>query len=173
MKTLWLYYTGDCSWWLPSYNLRGWSFRNLHGQKIEWSRNTVLHFYLKFIILRSLFRYTILEKAPALGGTWWENIYPGAACDVPSHLYSYSFFQNPNWSRAYSHQREILRYLQDAASRWINLKKMHWKKIFCIIGLGYTLISNLDKELNRTHGTKKQTSGQLKQRMASNMLVML
>jgi len=63
-------------------------------------------------------RYTIIEKAPALGGTWWENIYPGAACDVPSHLYSYSFFQNPNWSRAYSHQKEILRYLQDTASRF-------------------------------------------------------
>jgi len=63
-------------------------------------------------------RYTILEKAPALGGTWWENIYPGAACDVPSHLYSYSFFQNPNWSRAYSHQKEILNYLQETASRF-------------------------------------------------------
>jgi len=63
-------------------------------------------------------RYTILEKSPALGGTWWENTYPGAACDIPSHLYSYSFFQNPAWSRAYSHQAEILKYLQNAASRF-------------------------------------------------------
>jgi len=63
-------------------------------------------------------KYTILEKSPALGGTWWENIYPGAACDIPSHLYSYSFFQNPYWSRAYSHQGEILSYLQDTASRF-------------------------------------------------------
>jgi len=63
-------------------------------------------------------KYTILEKAPSLGGTWWENIYPGAACDVPSHLYSYSFFQNPYWSRAFSRQKEILEYLQDTASRF-------------------------------------------------------
>jgi len=62
--------------------------------------------------------YTILEKSPALGGTWWENTYPGAACDVPSHLYSYSFYQNPGWSRAYSHQQEILQYLQNTASRF-------------------------------------------------------
>jgi 4-hydroxyacetophenone monooxygenase len=40
-------------------------------------------------------KYTILEKSTNLGGTWWDNKYPGAACDVASHLYSYSFFLNP------------------------------------------------------------------------------
>ena len=56
--------------------------------------------------------YIILEKAPRLGGTWWYNIYPGVACDVPSHLYSFSFFQNPNWSKEYSPGKEILNYLE-------------------------------------------------------------
>ena len=41
-------------------------------------------------------QYVILEKSSTLGGTWWENIYPGVARDVPSHLYSFSFYTNPN-----------------------------------------------------------------------------
>lgn len=63
-------------------------------------------------------KYTILEKSQQLGGTWYDNTYPGVACDVPSHLYSYSFFQNPYWTRAYSHGREILSYIQATASRF-------------------------------------------------------
>jgi cation diffusion facilitator CzcD-associated flavoprotein CzcO len=58
---------------------------------------------------------TILEKAPGLGGTWWHNRYPGAACDVPSHLYSYSFAQRRDWSRLCSPQEEILEYLRGVA----------------------------------------------------------
>ena len=58
---------------------------------------------------------TILEKAPDLGGTWFYNSYPGAACDVPSHLYSYSFAQRRDWSRLCSPQQEIHDYLSDVA----------------------------------------------------------
>jgi cation diffusion facilitator CzcD-associated flavoprotein CzcO len=58
---------------------------------------------------------TILEKAPQVGGTWWYNSYPGCACDVPSHLYSFSFAQRSDWSRLCSPHDEILRYLQDVA----------------------------------------------------------
>ncbi|MGA9635352.1 MAG: NAD(P)/FAD-dependent oxidoreductase, partial [Solirubrobacterales bacterium] len=54
---------------------------------------------------------TILEKAEGVGGVWRDNTYPGAACDVPSHLYSFSFEPNPDWSRRYSPQPEILEYL--------------------------------------------------------------
>jgi len=43
--------------------------------------------------------FTIFERAGEIGGTWRDNTYPGAACDVPSHVYSFSFEQNPNWSR--------------------------------------------------------------------------
>jgi cation diffusion facilitator CzcD-associated flavoprotein CzcO len=58
---------------------------------------------------------TILERAPDLGGTWYFNSYPGAACDVPSHLYSFSFAQRRDWSRLCSPQQEIHGYLHDVA----------------------------------------------------------
>jgi cation diffusion facilitator CzcD-associated flavoprotein CzcO len=58
---------------------------------------------------------TILEKAPDLGGTWYYNTYPGAACDVPSHLYSFSYAQRGDWSRLCSPQREIHQYLHEVA----------------------------------------------------------
>ena len=61
---------------------------------------------------------TILEAAEDLGGTWFHNTYPGAACDVPSHLYSYSFAQRRDWSRLCSPQPEILDYLRDVADRY-------------------------------------------------------
>jgi cation diffusion facilitator CzcD-associated flavoprotein CzcO len=57
----------------------------------------------------------ILERAPDLGGTWFYNSYPGAACDVPSHLYSFSFAQRRDWSRLCSPQQEIHDYLRDVA----------------------------------------------------------
>ena len=58
---------------------------------------------------------TILERAPQLGGTWLYNSYPGCTCDVPSHLYSFSYAQRRDWSRLCSPQEEILRYLQGVA----------------------------------------------------------
>ncbi len=58
---------------------------------------------------------TILERAPELGGTWYYNGYPGAACDVPSHLYSFSFAQRRDWSRLCSPQAEIHDYLREVA----------------------------------------------------------
>ncbi|PPI97087.1 flavin-containing monooxygenase [Nocardia nova] len=60
----------------------------------------------------------ILERADDLGGTWQANTYPGCACDVPSHLYSYSFAPNPDWSRTYGKQPEILDYLRSVAERF-------------------------------------------------------
>jgi cation diffusion facilitator CzcD-associated flavoprotein CzcO len=58
---------------------------------------------------------TILERDSDLGGTWLQNSYPGAACDVPSHLYSYSYAQRRDWSRLCSPQDEILGYLHGVA----------------------------------------------------------
>ncbi|RNL85528.1 flavin-containing monooxygenase [Halostreptopolyspora alba] len=57
----------------------------------------------------------LLERANDVGGTWRDNTYPGAACDVPSHLYSLSFRRNPGWSRSFSGQPEIWRYLRKTA----------------------------------------------------------
>lgn len=62
--------------------------------------------------------FKILEKAHDVGGVWRDNSYPGAACDVPSHLYSFSFAPNPEWSRVFASQAEIYAYLQQCADRY-------------------------------------------------------
>src|SRR6201995_5448311 len=59
--------------------------------------------------------FVVLERAGELGGTWRENTYPGCACDVPSHLYSFSFAPNSDWSRTFSGQAEIWAYLRRVA----------------------------------------------------------
>jgi cation diffusion facilitator CzcD-associated flavoprotein CzcO len=56
--------------------------------------------------------FAVLERGAGVGGTWHFNTYPGCACDVPSHLYSFSFAPNPGWSRTYSRQPEIRDYLE-------------------------------------------------------------
>ena len=62
--------------------------------------------------------FVVLERADDLGGTWRDNSYPGCACDVPSHLYSFSFAPNPNWSHIFARQREIWDYLRECAERY-------------------------------------------------------
>ena len=62
--------------------------------------------------------FTIYEKADRIGGTWRDNTYPGAACDVPSHLYSFSFAANVDWTRKFPEQPEILAYLEDCVDRF-------------------------------------------------------
>jgi cation diffusion facilitator CzcD-associated flavoprotein CzcO len=62
--------------------------------------------------------FVLLERADDIGGTWRDNTYPGCRCDVPSHLYSFSFAPNPNWSSTFSPQAEILDYLRDCAERY-------------------------------------------------------
>ncbi len=61
--------------------------------------------------------FVLIERAEEVGGTWQANTYPGCQCDVPSHLYSLSFAPNPGWTRTYSRQPEIWRYLRDLADR--------------------------------------------------------
>ena len=56
--------------------------------------------------------FVILEKAADLGGTWRDNTYPGCACDVQSHMYSFSFEGNPDWSARYSGWKEIQDYIE-------------------------------------------------------------
>ncbi|MGI8922172.1 MAG: flavin-containing monooxygenase [Solirubrobacteraceae bacterium] len=59
----------------------------------------------------------VFERGERVGGVWHHNTYPGAACDVPSHLYEFSFDPNPRWSRRYAPQVEIQAYLEDVARR--------------------------------------------------------
>ncbi|MDT0441760.1 flavin-containing monooxygenase [Streptomyces johnsoniae] len=86
--------------------------------------------------------FAVLERADAVGGAWRDNTYPGCACDVPSHLYSFSFAPNPRWPRSFSGQQHIRAYLErvtDAfrlrphirfnseveSARWDN-DELHW-----------------------------------------------
>jgi cyclohexanone monooxygenase len=62
--------------------------------------------------------FRILERGPEVGGVWRDNTYPGAACDVPSHLYSFSFEPNPDWSRRFASQDEIHAYLRRCAGKY-------------------------------------------------------
>jgi cation diffusion facilitator CzcD-associated flavoprotein CzcO len=61
--------------------------------------------------------FLVVEKGDDVGGTWRDNTYPGAACDVPSQLYSYSFAPNPDWSMSFSPQPEIQAYIRRVAER--------------------------------------------------------
>lgn len=62
--------------------------------------------------------YKILEQKDTIGGTWRDNTYPGAECDVKSHLYSFSFEPNPNWKKMYGEQKEILAYMNFCVDKY-------------------------------------------------------
>ncbi|EFX01715.1 flavin-binding monooxygenase [Grosmannia clavigera kw1407] len=64
----------------------------------------------------------IYDRNDGIGGTWFENSYPGAACDVPAHAYVFPFEPNPNWSSFYAGQPEILAYMQHTVKKWNLLK---------------------------------------------------
>src|ERR1700761_8392247 len=68
--------------------------------------------------------FLVVERGSEVGGTWRDNTYPGAACDVPSHLYSYSFELNPDWSRSFSPQPEIQDYLRRVAVKY-DVERFH------------------------------------------------
>ncbi|WP_300010494.1 NAD(P)/FAD-dependent oxidoreductase [Pseudonocardia sp.] len=62
--------------------------------------------------------FVVLEKGDSVGGTWRDNTYPGCACDVQSHLYSFSFAPNPDWTRTFARQPEIRAYLESITDRY-------------------------------------------------------
>ena len=77
----------------------------------------------------------ILERSQEVGGTWRDNEYPGCACDVPSHLYSFSFEPNTEWTRPYPQQREIQRYILRVTDKYalrplirfgVDVQSMQW-----------------------------------------------
>lgn len=72
--------------------------------------------------------FIILERNAHIGGTWYDNSYPGAACDVESHLYSYSFEPNPDWSRQFSPQQEILHYIEHCVKKYGLAPHIHLSK---------------------------------------------
>ncbi|GAB3277153.1 flavin-containing monooxygenase [Parasphingorhabdus pacifica] len=74
--------------------------------------------------------FIVLEKDEDLGGTWRDNTYPGCACDVPSLMYSFSFEQNPDWSRLFAGQQEISDYLQRCADKYGVREHIHYGVTF-------------------------------------------
>jgi cation diffusion facilitator CzcD-associated flavoprotein CzcO len=70
--------------------------------------------------------FLLLERSDQLGGTWRDNHYPGCACDVPAHLYSFSFAPNPDWSSAYAPQGEIRAYIERCAERFGLLERIRY-----------------------------------------------
>ena len=89
--------------------------------------------------------FVVLERADDVGGTWRDNTYPGAACDVQSNLYSFSFAPNPDWPRSYSEQPEIQAYLQATADRF-------GVREHCVFGADVTS-ARWDDEARRWHVT--------------------
>lgn len=75
--------------------------------------------------------FVLLERAQALGGTWRDNTYPGCACDIPSHLYSFSFEPNPGWSRMFPTQPEIKSYLEQVARKYRVLPHIRFGRTLC------------------------------------------
>ena len=79
--------------------------------------------------------FVILERSSGAGGTWFNNRYPGLACDVPSHLYSFTFEQKPDWTRAFALQTEIKEYMQHCVAKYgldpyirldTEVREAHW-----------------------------------------------
>src|SRR5690349_22444494 len=85
----------------------------------------------------------VYEKADAVGGTWRENTYPGLACDVPSHLYSYSFALSPDWSHRFAPGHEIHGYFERVARDYDVLRYMRFgdEVIACTFAIGRWQIS--------------------------------
>lgn len=70
------------------------------------------------LLEKGVTNFRVYDKAEGIGGTWWHNRYPGAACDVPSHFYCYSFEPNPDWSRLHAPQPEIQAYIERCAEKY-------------------------------------------------------
>ncbi len=70
--------------------------------------------------------FVVLDRGNDLGGTWRDNSYPGAACDVPSNLYSFSFALNPDWTSSFPSQAEIWDYMRACVDRFDIGGRLHY-----------------------------------------------
>ncbi|MFF2041122.1 flavin-containing monooxygenase [Kitasatospora sp. NPDC058170] len=87
--------------------------------------------------------FLVFERADEVGGTWRDNTYPGCACDVMSHLYSFSFARNPEWNSTFGGQGELFAYLKDTAERF---------GVRPYLRLGHELLAaRWDEDLRRWH----------------------
>ena len=92
-----------------------------------------LAYKMEKMLISGSWELTLFDKNDHFGGTWLENTYPGVACDIPSHLYTFSFDPNPNWSHYFAYGGEIQKYFEDFAERHGSKKymKLSTKVISC------------------------------------------
>ncbi len=98
--------------------------------------------------------FTVIEKDGDIGGTWLVNDYPGCACDVPSHMYSFSFEPNPDWSREFASQPEILAYMRRCVDKYKLRSRIQFHTQ--VVGLVYDEAASLwNVRLARTEDVKR------------------
>lgn len=92
-----------------------------------------LAYKMEKMMVSGSWELTLFEKNEQFGGTWYENTYPGVACDIPSHLYTFTFDPNPNWSHYFAYGAEIQKYFEDFAERFGSKKymKLNTKVVEC------------------------------------------
>ena len=92
-----------------------------------------LAYKMERMLVAGSWELTLFDKNPQLGGTWYENTYPGVACDIPSHLYTFTFDPNPSWSHYFAYGDEIQKYFEDFADRFGSRKylKLNTKVVEC------------------------------------------
>ena len=92
-----------------------------------------LAYKMEKMMIPGSFELTLFEKNPQFGGTWYENTYPGVACDIPSHLYTFTFDPNPEWSHYFAYGPEIQKYFEGFADRHGSRKymKLNTKVVKC------------------------------------------
>lgn len=111
---------GSNGWPLPEnktdepqkYRLQDQWFGKRHFVKIIGLGSGLSGMVLSYKLRKALQNYqlTIYERSDRMSGTWWNNTYPGVACDIPAHIYTYSFRPNPDWSTFYAYGKEIFDY---------------------------------------------------------------
>ncbi|KIM94682.1 hypothetical protein OIDMADRAFT_60459 [Oidiodendron maius Zn] len=85
------------------------------AETLGWTRGLC---FVKFAGNLSKLDLQVYEKNDDIAGTWWENVYPGCACDIPAHIYQFMWALNPFWSHYYADGKEILQYFQDVADKY-------------------------------------------------------
>ena len=83
-----------------------------------------LAYKMERMLVPGSWELTLFDKNKHFGGTWYENTYPGVACDIPSHLYTFTFDPNPNWSHYFAYGDEIQKYFENFADRFGSRKYM-------------------------------------------------
>ncbi|EXJ79534.1 hypothetical protein A1O3_07813 [Capronia epimyces CBS 606.96] len=121
---------------LPLYEIKDTPVENFRPLRVRVIGAGYSGIYLGIRIPQRLrnIDFQIYEKNEGVGGTWWENRYPGCACDIPSHSYQYTFEPNPRWSGFYAPSQEICQYLQNVADKYgvPRFVKLSHKVVACV-----------------------------------------